>query len=591
MEQAHQFVLIGSVLLIAGILAGVLSTRIGAPLLVAFLGLGMAVGPSGLGLTLRDPGTTYLIGCIALALILFDGGLHTRGRVFRLALAPATVLATLGALMTAAITGVGAMAFLHLDWRQGGLIGAIVSSTDAAAVFLLLHQRGSAISERLGATLETEAGINDPTGVFMTVTLVALLSGVAARSPADLGLFLLRQAALGLVIGVAGGTAMVQLVNRLNISAGLYPILVMAGALAIFGGTQMVDGSGYLAVYVAGILCGNLHLRSSQTITRFHEAMGWFAQLVLFIMLGLMVTWSRLLPTLPAALGISAVLALVARPVAVFLCLTPFQFRLQEQLFVAWVGLRGAVPIFMAMIPQFAGLPHSEIYFQVAFVVVLSSLLLQGWTVAPAAKWLHLDLPEEPEAAERLDLAIANESAREVAAWRVAAGSPALDRPFPALRLPTSARVIAVLRDDVVMDREKLEYLQPGDVVMALAPDEAIEPANRLFAERRREAAVLGHFAVDAATPMGTLVELYGLPAPDTDMGLDVGAFVRRRLHRSPVVGDRVQLGTVDLVVRRLDGDRIIEIGIVLEHEHVPFEELALGDRFRLLLKRWFRRG
>jgi cell volume regulation protein A len=438
MEQAHELVLAGSALLLTGILAGVLSTRLGAPLLLALLALGMAAGRTGLGPELHDPRATYLIGCVAIALILFDGGLHTRGRVFRLAVAPASLLATLGSLVTCVVTGAAATLLLHLSWLQGGLIGAVVSSTDAAAVFLLLHQRGRGISERIAAMLETEAGINDPVAVFLTVTLVAVLSG-AARSPLGLSLFLLRQASVGLAAGLLGAWVLVQLVNRLQVSSGLYPILVMAGALAIFGGTQMLDGSGYLAVYVAGILCGNLHLRSGQTITRFHEAMGWLAQLVLFIMLGMMVSPTALLPNLAAALGISAVLALVARPLAVWLSLLPFRFTVQERLFVSWVGLRGAVPVFMAMIPQFAGLPHSEIYFQVAFVVVLTSLLFQGWTIAPAARWLKLALPGEPETAQLLDIDIAADSAREVAAWRVAADSPALDRPFEALHLHSTA--------------------------------------------------------------------------------------------------------------------------------------------------------
>jgi cell volume regulation protein A len=588
MEHAHQLVFIGSVLLLASIVMGVLSTRIGAPLLVAFLGLGMAAGPSGLGLAVHDPRTIYLVGCVALALILFDGGLHTRGRVFRLALAPASLLATLGALLTALITGIGAMFLLHLDWLHGGLIGAIVSSTDAAAVFLLLHQRGRGISERIAATLETEAGINDPVAVFLTVTLVAAMAG-AARSPADLMLFLLRQAVLGAAIGLGGAFVLVQLVNRLRVSAGLYPIVIMAGALAIFAGTQMVDGSGYLAVYIAGIICGNLHLRSGQAITRFHEAMGWLAQLVLFIMLGLMVEPRLLLPVVPAGLAIALVLTLVARPVAVFLCLTPFRFSLQEQIFVAWVGLRGAVPIFMAMIPQFAGLPHPEVYFQVAFVVVLTSLILQGWTIAPAAHWLRLDLPGDPAPADRLDLAVAAESAREMAAWRVAPGSPALDRPWADLRLPAAIRVVAVLRDKTVMDAARLERLRPGDVVMALAPDDTIELGNRIFAERpaaEAAAAMLGDFTVDPATKLAALADLYGLPAPEDELDLSVGSFVARHLGRAPVIGDRVQLGEVDLHVRRLDGERIAEIGLALEHMKVPFEGLSSWPRLARLFAR-----
>jgi cell volume regulation protein A len=597
MQHAHWLVFIGSLLLLGGILAGMLSSRIGAPLLLAFLGLGMAAGPDGFGLRVHDTGTAYLIGSTALSLILFDGGLHTRQRVFRLALGPASVLATFGVVLTAGITALAARWFLHLDWLRSGLIGAIVSSTDAAAVFLLLHQRGRDISARVAATLETEAGFNDPVAVFLTVTLVAAMSAHGTRPAAELALFLLRQGVLGLVLGVAGGFAIAQLVNRMQVSAGLYPILVMAGAVCIFGGTQLLDGSGYLAIYLAGLVCGNSRLRSSQMITRFHEAMAWLAQLVLFIMLGLMVVPSHLLPALSGALGVALVLTVVARPLAVWLCLTPFGFTGQERLFIAWVGLRGAVPIFLAMIPHLAGVPHSDIFFDVAFITVLASLLLQGWTVAPAAHWLRLDVPGEPVAGQRLDLEIAAHDAREISAWRVAPGSPALDRDFDQLHMPEGTRVIAVLRDGMAVDHAHVDRLHPADVVLALAPEATVEAADRLFSPRaakRNEAATLGDFVLDPAVPMATLVDLYGLPGTLADRAKPLGTFLRERLGRAPVIGDRLHLGLVDLIVRKMENDRIAEIGVVLEPERIPLEGVSVRRRIRhagrMLLRRLSRR-
>jgi cell volume regulation protein A len=589
MEQANQLVFIGALLLLAGIVAGMLSMRIGAPLLLAFLGLGIAAGQDGLGLRVPDIGTAYLIGSAALALILFDGGLHTRRRVFRLAVGPSVALATLGVMLTAGITATAAFFLLHLEWRQAGLIGAIISSTDAAAVFLLLHQRGRDISQRVAATLETEAGFNDPIAVFLTVTLVATLSGHGSQTPLEMLFFLLRQGSIGLAIGIGGGLALVQLVNRLLVTSGLYPILVMSGVLFLFAGTELAGGSGFLAVYLVGLICGNSRLRSSQMITRFHEGMAWLSQLVLFIMLGLMVSPRHLLPEVPAALGIALVLMLVARPLAVWLCLTPFKFTIPERLFVAWVGLRGAVPIFLAMIPSLDGLPHSETYFHVAFIVVLTSLVLQGWTIAPAAKWLRLDLPAEPAAPQHLDLEIAADTSREILAWRVAAGSPAAERAFEGLPLPHPMRLVAVLREGVVMDKEKLDRLHPGDVVMALAPPEAVEAVDRLFAERpkhRPGMASLGDFVLDPAVPMATVVDLYGLPASIADRAKPAGTFLRQRLGRAPVVGDRVHLGLVDLIVRRLHDDRIAEIGVALEPERDPFDSLSIRRRLRRLIYR-----
>jgi potassium/hydrogen antiporter len=596
MEQAHELIFIGSLLLLAGIIAGMLSSRIGAPLLLVFLGLGMAAGPDGLGLHVADNGSAYLIGSTALALILFDGGLHTRRRVFRLAFGPSVSLATIGVVLTAGITAVPAHYLLDIGWLPAGLIGAIVSSTDAAAVFLLLHQGGRDISHRIAATLETEAGFNDPVAVFLTITLVSALSGHGTQSIAETGLFLLRQAAIGTALGLAGGAALVALVNRLPVTAGLYPILVMAGTLCLFAGTQMADGSGFLAVYLAGLICGNSRLRASQTITRFHEGMAWLSQLVLFIMLGLMVVPRHLLPQVPATLGIVVVLVFVARPLAVWLCLAPFRFTVQERLFIAWVGLRGAVPIFLAMIPSLSGLPQSETYFHVAFIVVLASLVLQGWTIAPAAKWLHLELPSEPTPGQHLDLGIVADSSREISAWRVAVDSPATERAFEGLPLPRAVRLVSVLREGVVMELGKLDRLHPGDMVLAVVPPETLDSVDRLFAARPKRGpsvAALGDFVLDPAVPMATVIDLYGLPGTLADRAKPAGAFLRRRLGREPVVGDRVHLGLVDLIVRRLDGDRIIEIGVALEPERDPLDSLSIRRRARSLLaglRRRFRR-
>ena len=585
MEQAHQLVFIGSLLLLAGIVAGMLSSRVGAPLLLAFLALGMVAGVDGLGLHFTSTGTAYLIGSAALAIILFDGGLHTRRRVFKLALGPSVVLASVGVAVTATIAGAAAVFLLNLGWTQGLLIGAIVSSTDAAAVFLLLHQRGRDINERVAATLETEAGFNDPFAVFLTTTLVTLAAGHGSQPFAALLLSLAREALLGAAIGVGGGMILVQLVNRLTLAGGLQPILAMAAALCLFAGTQLLDGSGFLAVYLAGLIAGNSRLKSSQTILRFHEGMAWLSQLILFIMLGLLVTPHHLLPQAPAALGVALVLILVARPLAVWICLTPFRFSVQERLFVAWVGLRGAVPIFLAMIPTLAGLPQSETYFHVAFLVVLASLVLQGWTVAPAARWLRLEMPSDKRHGQRLDLEIAAAGSREISAYRVPLGAPALDRSFEQLPLPRRTRLIAVLRDGVVMNRAQLDRLQPNDVVLALTPPETIEMLDRLFAERAGPLAesAMGDFVLDPAVPMATFVDLYGLPATLGDRAKPVGVFLRQRLGRRPAIGDRVHLGLVDLIVRELDGDRITEIGVVLEPERDPLDGVSIRRRLKRL--------
>ncbi|HZS83638.1 MAG TPA: potassium/proton antiporter [Stellaceae bacterium] len=608
MDFAHRWLLAAALLIIASILAGKLSSRVGAPLLLVFLGLGMVAGEEGLGgigfgesatggIAIRDVHTAYLIGSAALTLILLDGGIRTRRASFRLALWPSLALATFGVVITAAITGLVAAPVLGMSWLGGFLVGAILASTDAAAVFLLLHQRGGRTSERLDATLEVESGINDPVAVFLTASLVGLIATGASPSGIEIAGDLAREMGLGLVIGAGGGVLLLRLVNRLDLAAGLYPILVLAGALAIFAGTQLAEGSGYLAVYLTGIILGNARLRAARLIGRFIDGMAWLAQIVLFLMLGLFVSPSSLLSEAGPALVVALALMLVARPVAVWLCLTPFRFTLPERAFIAWVGLRGAVPIFLAMFPLLAGLPGSASFFNVAFIAVLASLALQGWTVAPALRWLGLELPAVGDESERLDFDLPAGHGREVAVYRVAAGAPALAHDFATLPLPPRSRVIAVLREGVVQHRESLERLLPRDLVFAIVPPESFERLDRLFATGRRGTAAprdpLGDLPLDAAAKVGEIADLYGLPAAVEDRDKPLAGFMRRRLHRSPSVGDRIHFGGVDLVVRAVAGDRITEVGLDLEPRALPFERLRLRTALRrplLSLRRLLRR-
>jgi len=296
-DLSYPFVLVGGVLVVLAILLGQLSNRIGAPLLLVFLALGMLAGEDGpLGIHFDDVGIAYQLGSMALAIILFDGGLRTPTANFRIALWPSLSLATVGVLATAAVTGVAASWIFGLTWLQGLLIGAIVSSTDAAAVFVLLHQRGTELQRRVGATLETESGINDPMAIFLTVACVELIrSGQAAPGWEVAGHFL-REMIGGGLIGVAGGYALIWLINRAEVAPGLYPILAAAGGLVIFAGAAQVHASGFLAVYLAGLVIGNNRHRAASMIHRFHDALAWLSQILLFLMLGLLVTPHRLVP-------------------------------------------------------------------------------------------------------------------------------------------------------------------------------------------------------------------------------------------------------------------------------------------------------
>src|ERR1700739_46329 len=363
-------ILLGAVLVMAGILSSLLALRFGAPLLLVFLLIGILAGGSGPGkLEFNDLHSTYLVGSVALALILFDGGLRTRFQNIRAVLVPSMVLAAAGVLWTAVITAPVAKYVLDLNWTEALLVGAVVASTDAAAVFLLVHAQGLRLRPRVGATLEAESGTNDPFAVFLTLMLVELIS-VGGSSFTHVAMELGREAVLGGIVGIIGGRLVVLALNRVALPQGLHAPFVTTAALVIFGAAQIGHASGFLSVYLAGIIIGNRPTRAHNSVVTFLDAATWLAQIVMFVMLGLLVSPHRLLSSAGGAVLVAFALMLVARPLAVLICLAPFKFNRREKGFIAWTGLRGAVAIFLASIPMLVGLSKAYLYFDVAFVVV-----------------------------------------------------------------------------------------------------------------------------------------------------------------------------------------------------------------------------
>src|SRR5216683_1700646 len=351
LDTASLTVMFAALLVLAGILSSLVALRFGAPLLLVFLLVGMLAGESGPGgIKFDDVHTTYLVGSVALALILFDGGLRTRLATFRSVLTPSLMLATIGVLITAALTAPVAWYLQGFDWIESLLVGAVVASTDAAAVFLLIHARGLRLRPRIGAILEIESGTNDPFAIFLTIVLVEML--LAANRPWYAALNeLVVQAAGGAVIGILGGRIIVIALNRLELPQGLHAPLVTTGALVVFGVAQALHASGFLAVYLAGLIIGNRPTRAHSGVIAFLDAATWLAQIVMFVLLGLLAWPSRLIEHVMPGLAVAAVLTFFARPLAVFLCLAPFRFSWREKAFISWVGLRGAVGIFLASIP------------------------------------------------------------------------------------------------------------------------------------------------------------------------------------------------------------------------------------------------
>jgi potassium/hydrogen antiporter len=579
-------ILLGGLLVLAGIMSSLVAMRFGAPLLLVFLVVGMLAGESGpLGLKFDDVRTTYAVGSIALALILFDGGLRTRFVTFRSVLGPAITLATAGVLLTAAITAPIAAVLFDLRWIEGLLVGAVVASTDAAAVFFLMHARGLRVRPRVSATLEVESGSNDPFAVLLTMLLVEFLA-VGDRSWQHVVQVLAEQAILGTIFGVLGGRAMVLVLNRLNLAQGLHAPFVATGAVVIFGLAAAVHASGFLAVYLAGLVLGNRPTRAHNTVVVFLDAVTWLAQIVMFVLLGLLVWPLRLIGTLWPALAVAAALMLVARPVAVFLCLAPFRFPWREKAFIAWVGLRGAVGIFLASIPLLVDLPKAYLYFDIAFVVVLVSLLVQGWTIAAAARRLHIALPRSDPLPRRVELDLPGQLAQEIVGYPISANSPYLTRGL----LPSWARPTLVVRAEKILSPAEAEPVRQGDYVYLLAPPEKAQALDRFFVRMPPPAApdprLLGDFFVSGDATLGALAEIYGLTVAPEAASITLAAHMAEELRHTPRPGDVVPLGPIALVAHRVTAGRVSTVGLRLADEDDESATLWARAR-RLALRLW----
>ena len=397
MHAFNLLLLAGGLLVFVSLLAGVASTRLGLPFLLVFLVAGMLVGVDGpIGVRFDNAQLAAWVGNAALAMILLEGGISTRMQTFRAGFRPALVLATLGVALTAALVGAVAMAAMHIDWRHGLLLGAIVGSTDAAAVFSLLRQTGVRLSERISATLELESGLNDPMAVFLVLAMIAMLK--ADAGPAETLLLFGRQVGFGLAIGLSGGWVVAWLLAKLPLNVehgGVLSLIVVSAGMAVFAACGLVEGSGFLAIYLFGVRVRADAEKAAHAASSALDGFAWAAQASMFLLLGLLVSPHDLVLSLVPNLVVAAALIFVARPLVVWLCLWPMGFGMRQRAFIGWVGLRGAVPIVLALFPLIEKVPDSYRFFNAAFVVVLASLLLQGTTLGWVARKLGVVEPPE----------------------------------------------------------------------------------------------------------------------------------------------------------------------------------------------------
>jgi len=574
-------IFLGAVLVMAGILSSLLALRFGAPLLLVFLLIGMLAGDAGPGqLSFDDVRTTYLVGSVALALILFDGGLRTKFQSIRTVLAPSMVLATIGVLLTALIAAPAAKYALDLNWTESLLVGAVVASTDAAAVFLLVHTQGLRLRPRVGATLEAESGTNDPFAIFLTLMLVEFIS-LGESSPAHVALELAREGLLGAVIGVIGGHLVVVALNRMALPQGLHAPFVTTAALVIFGVAQISHASGFLAVYLAGIIIGNRPTRAHNSVVTFLDAATWLAQIVMFVLLGLLASPQRLLDSVGPSVIVALVLMLVARPLAVFLCLVPFRFNWREKVFIAWTGLRGAVAIFLASIPMLVGLSKAYLYFDVAFVVVVISLLLQGWTLAPAARWLHVALPRVDRGPRRVELDLPGQLEQQLVGYPVRPKSLYFRRGL----LPSWSKPTLVIRDERILSPVEADPVAAGDYLYLLAPPEKAEALDRFFVDMAPSSApdphLLGDFMVSGEHTLGELAQIYGVSAGDEQAKLTLADYFDIHLDHAPKEGAELVLDPIVLVARSISGGRVNVVGLRLPEDEEKAVPLTRRQKFK----------
>jgi cell volume regulation protein A len=582
-------ILFGAVLVLAGIMSSLIALRFGAPLLLVFLLVGLLAGESGIGgIKFDDVRLAYTVGSVALGLILFDGGLRTKIATFRNVLAPAGLLATAGVLITATLTAPVALWMLGTTWTESLLVGAVMASTDAAAVFFLLHAKGLRLRPRVSATLEVESGINDPFAIFLTIVLVEILFS-GQKSWNEIASLLIEKAFLGGLIGWLGGRAMVMVLNRLELPQGMHAPFVATGALVVFGLAEAIHGSGFLAVYIAGLIVGNRETRAHATIVTFLDAATWLAQIAMFVLLGLLAWPERLPQRLLPALMVALALMLIARPAAVMICLAPFRFSMREKLFISWVGLRGAVSVFLAAIPMLVGLPGAHFYFDVAFVVVMLSLAIQGWTIGEAARFLRIGLPRVDVNARRTELDLPGTLKQELVGYPLVADSPYLRRGIS----PSWAKLTLVVRNDRVHTPEEAGEVREGDHVYFLAPPDRVQALDRFFADRPLQALADAHlvedFFVPGETTLGALAEIYGLEISPEDAQTPLADyFTLYFIKHAPRPNDAIPLGPVKLVAHTVTNDRVVMVGLQLaDPEPVP---RTLVDKIRVRGRRVLRR-
>lgn len=569
MFQVDHLILLAAILILVGIVSSKLSARLGLPVLVLFLVIGMLAGESGVGgIAFDNPAGAHALGTLALAMILFDGGLQTPTSSIKKVWKPASLLATFGVLITAVITGLAAAYILDLPLLEGLLLGAIVGSTDAAAVFSLLRNAGIHINKKLKYTLEIESASNDPMAIFLTVGLLEILVNGMQPGVGLLELFVL-QMGVGALVGLGVGWASVKIINRIHlVASGLYPVMVAACGFLSFGISANVGGSGFLAIFLTGVVIGNHRIVFQRSTFLFHDGLAWLSQIMMFVVLGLLINPLSLLDVWLEGLIIAAVLILVARPIAVIPIMRLFGFNARETTLVAWVGLRGSVPIILAIFPLMFGLEGAELIFNVVFFVVLISATIQGTTLPLVAR--RLRLTEKPPAlsAASIEITAIEEVDADIVEYTLSEHPRAAGRRLSQMALPDTTVVAMITRGKDVIPPRGSTTLMAGDHLFVV-----LRPETRPFIDCVLSDAVDDisselpdqELKLKGSTKIDDLHHSYGLLIQEEDQHMTLDSLLRNTLAGQPNAGDSMQIEGLTLAVLETLGGRITTVGLTVQ--------------------------
>lgn len=471
----ENIILVGSVLLMASIIANKTSFKLGIPTLILFLVVGMLAGSEGVGkIYFDDPHTAQLLGVVALNFILFSGGMETKWESVKPVVWRGITLSTLGVLLTATIVGVFVHVVTDFTLLEGLLLGSIVSATDAAAVFSILRSRNVGLKSGLRPVLELESGSNDPLSYILTISFTYLVANGNA-SIVTLLLHFVQEMAIGGIAGYALGRLMVFVINRIKLDTeGLYPVLVMAMIFFTFSFTDLIGGNGFLSVYLSAMVLGNSNFIHKKSLIRFYDGMAWLMQIVMFLTLGLLAFPSRIVPIAGIGLLISAVLIFLARPIAVFISLSFFKMKRRDKLFISWVGLRGAVPIVFATYPLIAGLAKADMIFNLVFFISVSSVLIQGTSLPLVAKWLKVIVPQKVKQKTILDIELSDTIKSEMIEILLPGDSKVIGKQIVNIRFPKSAMIVLLSRNGKYIQPNGSTRLEEGDKLLVLASNKEV---------------------------------------------------------------------------------------------------------------------